>query len=64
MNSSKRIRKTVYVPADLYAKLKGRAAVRRRSIEELILQGIKANLSKEAARNEKSPLSTNLFSRP
>lgn len=55
------MRTTVDIPDPIYRQLKSRAALQGRSVKELILQGVEAELSDEAGRGRKARISLPLI---
>jgi hypothetical protein len=55
------MRTTVDIPDPIYRQLKSRAALQGRSVKELILQGVEAELGVETGRQRKGRISLPLI---
>jgi len=55
------MRTTVDIPDPIYRQLKSRAALQGRSVKELILQGVEAELGVETGRRRKGRISLPLI---
>lgn len=55
------MRTTVDIPDPIYRQLKSKAALQGRSVKELILQGVEAELNDEAGRGRKARISLPLI---
>ena len=55
------MRTTVDIPDPIYRQLKSRAALQGRSVKELILQGVEAELNDEIGRGRKARITLPLI---